>query len=246
MTQKLISAYLETAHDIEVEFMAGYPTVVSLLDKISIAMWPSTTEPVGVRFLESILMLNSHAQFLAAIRIAASGAPASTFPVLRASVESALYAVLASQSEENRTAWLQRSTNLKRCRMIFTVEAACKVLDDLDQNLANRVREHHELGIDYGAHPNPKSILPSISFEDYESGLKGMSLTYLSSAGSTLAMRSLVACIETGVLVFFLMRHALPEARIAIEAFHVACVVDKEYVAILEGMGLTTTPGVEG
>lgn len=240
---KAISGYLEAAREVEAEFMAGFPLVVSLLDKISEAMRPSSTEPTGAGPLEGMLMLNAHAQFLAAIRIAASGAPAAAFPVLRASIESALYALLAAQSEENRTAWLQRSTNPKRCRKIFTVEAACKFLNDHDDpNLAERVREHHELGIDHGAHPNPRSILPSISFEDEESGLKGMGLTYLSSAGSDAAMRSVLACIETGLLVLFLMRHALPEAKFAIDAFHVACAIEPEYIAILEGIGFRFDP----
>ncbi len=217
--------------------MTDYPTVIALLDKINVAMRPSSTEAVETRFLEGMLMLNAHAQFLAAIRIATSGASAATFPLLRVSVESALYAVIAAQSEENRTAWLQRGTNLKRCRKVFTVEVACRFLDDCDQNLANTVRAHYNAAIDHSGHPNPRSIFPSINFDDQEGGLKSVSLTYLSGAGSTLTMRSLVACIEVGVLILFLMRHALPEASVAVDAFHIASTINEEYVTIFEDMG---------
>jgi hypothetical protein len=71
-------------------------------------------------------------------------------------------------------------------------------------------REAYELTIEFGAHPNVRSVAEHVRLDDEEPRL---SLVYLHAAPSTAAARAIVACIETALVILF-MSDASPNNRI--------------------------------
>lgn len=69
--------------------------------------------------------------------------------------------------------------------------------------------------IDFGAHPNSRSVLNHLSFEERHEGL-AVTLAILHNADSRSILQTLAACFETGVCILYLVHHVLsgfPPAR---------------------------------
>jgi len=59
--------------------------------------------------VSNFLLLRTHSSYLAACRLTLSGQVVETFPVLRASLESALYALFVSGDQSKQELWLRRN-----------------------------------------------------------------------------------------------------------------------------------------
>jgi hypothetical protein len=129
---------------------------------------------------------------------------------LRGSLESTLYGLIASQSQENGSIWLNRDRNLDRSRKLFTARNALNLLKD-DPHLYAGAVEAYELAIEFGAHPNARSILEHLSLADE----RRVSLTYLQGIPSIAAVRAILACIETGLVILHICPHAFPDHKAA-------------------------------
>jgi hypothetical protein len=222
-----IRTFLQAASETESDCLREYPKFVEFVDKIDglfkkvlTAEWQG--DPLG-----TILLLNSHASFLAAVRIALSGQCPPTHMVLRGALESALYSLIASESDENRDIWLNRDKDKDRCRRLYTAKNALRRLQH-DPNLLRVIDEAYDLLIDFGAHPNRRSILDHIRIEDREKHY-AVSLTYLHNAPSTQAVRAIAACVETGLAIACIFPHALPNLPAAGEVHAEAIKIRQEY-----------------
>jgi hypothetical protein len=132
--------------------------------------------------------------------------------ILRASLESALYAFLISQDRADGDLWMARSENLQQVKSLFTTNRATQKLKTCDPNLAALAKEAYDGLIDFGAHPNPRSIISHLKVENPDSnGDLPVSLTYLHSTASFEVLRSLIACIENACFTIAVLCHALPD-----------------------------------
>jgi hypothetical protein len=125
---------------------------------------------------------------------------------LRGALESALYALIASQTKENVLVWVNRRNNRHRARELYKPGNGIQLLMS-DPNLHAMAREAYELTIEFGAHPNVRSVAEHVRFD--ADGPR-MSLVYLHAAPSTAAARAIVACIETALVILFICPHAFP------------------------------------
>jgi len=113
-------------------------------------------------------MVRTHAAFLAAVRLAMSGQASESFPVLRAAIEQAWYALhIAKDSKAPGRAniWLSRNDDKStktKCKSEFTVGNVRATHEGLDAATAKELQDIYENLIDFGAHPNPMGVLASM------------------------------------------------------------------------------------
>jgi hypothetical protein len=160
-----------------------------------------------------MLFLNAHASFLAAVRIALSGQAPPTHMVLRGALESALYSLIASQNEANSTVWLHRDKDRRRALKLYTARNAIRLLKH-DPNLLNLLGSYYEAAIDFGAHPNFRSVANHMRLEEVDEG-RLVSLTYLHAVPSDQSIRCMAACVEVGLAIIFMSPHAFPNVEVA-------------------------------
>jgi hypothetical protein len=136
----------------------------------------------------SILLLNAHASFRAAIRLAFSGQLLPVFMTLRGSIESALYANGMVVEPRLTDVWLHRDESDKarqECRDEFTVGKMFRaVVQAQDKEFADRLREMYDATIDFGAHPNNRSLLASTRIEGVSTGEAALNFAYFFRSSS--------------------------------------------------------------
>lgn len=163
----------------------------------------------------AILLLNAHASFRAAVHLAIGGQLLPVFMTLRGSIESALYANGMVADPKLTDVWLRRDQNeeaRQECRDVFTVGRMFKAVTlRQDQQFADRLREMYDATIDFGAHPNNRSLLASTHIEELPTGDAALNFAYIHGSGSFEVRQSLLACVETGVSVFFLNLICFPD-----------------------------------
>lgn len=171
-----------------------------------------------------LLVMNAYVTLLSAVRQALSGHVVSTFPIARAALESACYALLA-RDEIKADIWSDRhlsEASLKACRRTFTAQKAADELKAISPPMAEYVMAHYEAAIDFGAHPNRKSVIDHL--EDSgpaREGLHGFELTGVYGSNSWQVNHALLACVEVGQAIAFLTvaaakNHSLINDRIGV------------------------------
>lgn len=157
--------------------------------------------------LASILLLNAHASLRAAMRLAFSGQLLPVFMTLRGSIESVLYANAMVRKPELQDVWRKRDRDAKarqQCRDEFTAKKMFRYLSQAhDQAFSERVQDIYDSTIDFGAHPNNRSLISSTRIEDLDTGETALNFTYIHGINSFELKQSLVACAEIGLTVFF-------------------------------------------
>lgn len=119
--------------------------------------------------LSRFLIGRIHSAFLGAVRLAMSGQASESFPVLRAAIEQAWYALHIakdSKAPERAKIWLSRNddnSSKAKCKSEFTVAKVRATHEGLDAATAKELQNTYENLIDFGAHPNPMGVLASMS-----------------------------------------------------------------------------------
>ena len=138
-----LESFLIAARENETGCLNMHSEMIVRLEKMTNALREisglNSTFPLSkeVGIFEALLLANAYSLFLSAVRIAISGQSPPVFAVLRACLESALYAVIAAQSPMNRKIWLDRSEQVNACRNLFKKGKAKEYLDKVDRNLSN-------------------------------------------------------------------------------------------------------------
>jgi hypothetical protein len=140
-------------------------------------------------FLGAMLLLRSHSAYRAATRLAMSGEAPETFPLLRACLEYALYAVHINRNSGHGEIWLRRhddDTARSKAKRNFQHVAVMETLERADATLAGQVKTLYERSIDFGAHPNERAMTGSMHIEEVSDG-KVFSANYLDADALVLA-----------------------------------------------------------
>lgn len=113
----------------------------------------------------AIFVLNAHSAFLAAVRLCLGCQLPEAFPLLRVSIESALYAHFLWRHPEYKDVWLDRMDNEEsrtRVRQIFLVSRLMEELQSSNDRVHNNLKLAYDFTIDYGAHPNVEGVYYSV------------------------------------------------------------------------------------
>lgn len=239
-----ITRFLQAAVENEHEILAREPEMVGYLEEIHDLFRGLAGKHLSGDPLCVFLLMNAHASFLSAVRIALSGQSPPVFMVLRGCIEKALFALIARSDESTKMVWLEREKDRQKCRSTFTARKGLAILRTLDPNLATYVDSCYEASIEFGAHPNKRSILDHIIFDqDTAASEQRARLIYVSGAGSLQVVRTLSACVETGLAALLLSPHILPNHESAIDTHGRACEVSLRFQAWLQQEGLLADDG---
>lgn len=172
-----------------------------------------------------LLAMHAYTMLLSSVREALSGHVVSTFPIVRAALESACYAYLIAQDPAMGEVWLNRHQSnaaLNKCRKTFTAKRAAEALERSHPGMAEWVLALYEASIDFGAHPNQKSVVGHLADGGtVDGGYQMFELTGVYGCDSWEVNRALMACVETGQVVAFMLaacpkEHPLLNERIEI------------------------------
>lgn len=213
--------YFESARATEDEVLeSGSPFFGALRSYHEFFVEHVFAEQNTMSWFQSLLAMHGLMIYLSSIRIAISGHEVATFPLLRSALEACCYAYLMGDSTELHQVWLKRNESeedLKVCRREFTsaVKNAAKKLRDEDwvsESTAEWINQAYDAAIDFGAHPNPMAIFPYVTMdENRPDNFVGVSLTGLYGAKSFETSRSLVACLDYGLLMAVVLVCSLEE-----------------------------------
>lgn len=207
-------SYLKAANESEVECLIEHKDVVAFfteLDEHFRTLATGLVHDDANHGVSHLLAMNAHASFLAAAGTAMRGQFAPTFMIIRGALESALYAFLASLDRKDAEIWLKRSENLEACRSLFTVNRAVQKLSH-DPTLASMVRSSHQWLIEFGAHPNPLSIMGNVLFDsESDPQYHKITLAYIGNATSGPVARCISACAENGCIILAVLLHVFSE-----------------------------------
>lgn len=171
----------------------------------------------------NLLAMNSYIMLLGAIRQALSGHIVPVFPIVRAALESACYVYLIALDDKKGDIWLDRhksNSATERCRKAFKVSDVVRGLKSVSPAMSEFVDDLYDACIDFGAHPNCKSIMEHLTNLRSEDGkLSGWELTSVYGHNSWEVNFALLVCVETGQAIAFLLsasseKHPLTHDRI--------------------------------
>ena len=197
------SSYFEAADEVLQKNLQEPPIMMQLIqgidELIRNEIFLDNTE---INVFGANLAMSSYMMFLAAVRQALSGHEAAVFPLARASLEAACYALLISDDDELANIWANRhkdEKSEKASKKVFgtAVSDVAKSFDASGPNFAKMIRDLYQNLIDLGAHPNPRSVIPHISYSGETNDMVAFNLTSIYSAGSLEVNRALLICFET-------------------------------------------------
>lgn len=155
----------------------------------------------------AFLAVNAFMLWLASVRMAATGHAVATYPLFRVALESACYSLVIQRDATKEKIWRERDDSpsaAKRCREAMTGAAkdACKIMNADQEESGDIVSEAYQTAIDWGAHPNAKSIFhylqPNSANDDKFWHLK---LNVLGDHESGEVRRTLIASLEYGFVI---------------------------------------------
>ena len=120
-------------------------------------------------FLAALLIVRSHGAYLAAVRQTTSGHLPESYPLLRACLEYALYALHINRNRGFGVVWLKRhetADSIKAMKKAFQHVKVMETLKAADAPLHTALETLYERTIDFGAHPNERGVAGSMTMTE--------------------------------------------------------------------------------
>ena len=168
-----LTLLMEHAHRNRVATFVNKPEFQRLIEiekcfrEVSLG-WLNPSDRVG-----ALLLMRSHASFFAACEMAAASMLAETFPHIRSCIENAGYALHINLTPGLAETWLRRHDDDKSkaaVRAAFAVGKVRASISSKDRHTAKVFDRLYEEAVDFGAHPNERSVTGSLRIQDTEQG----------------------------------------------------------------------------
>jgi hypothetical protein len=156
--------------------------------------------------LSALLLLRSHSAYRAGCRLALSGQASETFPLLRASLEYALYALHIHIDETLEEVWMRRHDDFDAMRQVkkkFQHVSVIATLRNCDNQLCPIIESLYERTIDFGAHPNERAVTGSMIMNEENGGVELQQIYLHSDSLSLDHVLKTTAQIGVGSLCIF-------------------------------------------
>jgi hypothetical protein len=111
--------------------------------------------------IAAMLFLRCHSAFRTAACLASAGQAAESYVMNRAALEYAAYALHLHRDAAVRMIWLNRHqspADLKAARDALTHAKVLATVTAVNQHAAKRFEDLYQLAIDFGGHPNERSV----------------------------------------------------------------------------------------
>lgn len=148
--------------------------------------------------------------FFGAVRLSCSGQLTETWALLRACLENSLYAFYILGNPKLAKVWSERhksETHKKQCRDAFTIKNIWSALEAKSRSIAKEAKDFYDRTIDWGAHPNERSLFPNLQEKQGGSGYK----LSIFNPDPTFMRASLVTIALTASLVFRIFALIFPD-----------------------------------
>ena len=125
------------------------------------------------RLVPFMLFVRSHAAFRGACENAMAGQATECFRHIRGCLENAAYALRIASSDDLAAVWLSRHEDPQSdsaMRKAFQMAELRKPIKKLDVRCAEVFDLLYQRSVDYGAHPNERSVTGSLSIEKVDGG----------------------------------------------------------------------------
>lgn len=181
-----------------------YP-FVSSIDEIFLNIVRALLNPQAI--VESVILMRSHVAYRATALLAMAGMNPEAFVQARSCLENSLYALHMNRNSGLDEVWLRRHDNkgsLQKTKNEFNFSKVIQTLESEDPSNAKVARKLYERTIDFGAHPNERSVTANLSIIDGNGGIK-IQQTYL--AGGTPTQRhSMKTTAQVGLCSLYIFR----------------------------------------
>ena len=162
------------------------------------------------------LSVNAFTLWTSGVRVALSGHETAVYPLFRTALESACYSLLILHRSELASIWVERHNGegqRKACRKAFisAVSDAAKLVAASEAGSGAYIAQLYEASIDFGAHPNPRSVMNHVHRWVPKGGEEKIGLGSIYPGDSLPVFRALTACIEYGRGIALLLAHCLPD-----------------------------------
>ncbi|MFH1370064.1 MAG: hypothetical protein ABII09_02080 [Planctomycetota bacterium] len=164
LTEFLLSADINT----RITYLKrnGYFEMLENLGDIFI----SASENVGYSdnssFVIALLLGRACGNYFATVRLSSSGQLSEAYVQLRTCIESALYAFNIHSERSSAQVWLDRHKSNKSRKVslnLFKPGVIMSRLEQTNQSLGQETKRDYEHCIDYGAHPNERSVSSNLN-----------------------------------------------------------------------------------
>lgn len=168
------------------------------------------------RLLPRFLTIRAHSSFLAGIRLAMSGQLPESYTVLRSAIEQAWYALHIAKDThppDRANVWLSRGTDKNsksKCRNEFNVGKVRSTHESFDSATAKQLHELYERTIDFGGHPNEKSLFGAMARVETENEIN-FSVGILSFQDPTFVVAALHMAVGVAIGTLKVFQLIFPE-----------------------------------
>ena len=156
----------------------------------------------------ALLLGGACRNYLAAVRLSSSGQLTESYAQLRACIEDALYAFNIYRAPELARTWLDRHKGEKSRKDSLNSFKPGTILNELtltNQSLGKNIKREYENCIDYGAHPNERSVTPNLTFTG-----SGISVALLNTTEG-IFQACLLTCVRCGVEAIEVFKMIYPD-----------------------------------
>jgi len=113
--------------------------------------------------------------FLGAVRLSCSGQLTETWVLLRACLENSLYAFYIFKNPKRAEIWIDRHKDegsKQKCKETFLIRNIWDELKAKSPSIAREMKDFYNKSIDWGAHPNERSLSPNLVGKQDGSGFQ--------------------------------------------------------------------------
>ena len=161
--------------------------------------------------VSALLLIRSHAAFFSATEAAAATMMTETFVKNRACLENAAYGLHIAENPDLGEVWLCRHDGPEALALVkrqFTIANVKATLEKRDRHTAKVFQQLYDASIDFGAHPNERSVTGSLTIEQDDNGTK-VQQSWFHGDGATLDW-TLRSTAQTGVCALSVLQNAFP------------------------------------
>lgn len=183
-------------------------------------------------FAKACLLGRASGSLFAAVRLSSSGQLSECYTQLRACIESALYAFNMHINQANGQVWLDRHENevsRKACVKAFSPKKILDALKIMSPSLGRSIGVHYERCIDFGAHPNERSVSTNLNLSNGKISLR------LLNTERGMFHACLLICVACGVDVMKAFALLYPNEFTAINAQIRIGNIEQQYARIAPG-----------
>lgn len=193
-----LRSFMDAATEGTTEIWNEHAELISILSRIVNSWNFLGPELRHGNFMSYPLFFAAHSTYLAAVRTATAGHTAAVWPLVRAALEAALYAVIVSGDDALAQKWADPEFDRRERSRLFTAKKGIELVRADSADIASYISQVYETSIDFGAHPNRLGVVRHLEFGETDENYE-MSFAVLWQSSHHRVIEGLVSCVDGGI-----------------------------------------------